>query len=200
MSPTADQLDALQELINIGVGRAAAILNEMLDLHVYLQVPLIKMIPLAETSYELEQRLGKIPVSSSCMNFSGSFTGTAQLVFPRDSAAKLVCAFIGEETEVPDLDAVKVGTLNEVGNIVINSEMGSISNLLKQHLNYSIPLYLEDTVEHLLAFNKVEENATVLLAQARFTIQQLLITGDIILIFTVKSFETLLETVESGLG
>ena len=40
---TEFQFDALTEVINIGVGRAASILNEMIETHISLQIPEIKV-------------------------------------------------------------------------------------------------------------------------------------------------------------
>lgn len=200
MNLTVEQLDALQELVNIGVGRAASVLNEMIDSHIRLQVPFIRILSPDKMKSELEDRLGISDVSAVRLGFSGSFSGTAQLVFPTDSASKLVALLTNEEVGTPDLDAVKIGTLTEVGNIVINGVMGSMSNLLHQHLNYSLPIYLEDTVDNLLVANRLESKTTVLLAQARFTIEQLQIAGDIILIFKVGSFDVLLAALEMDYG
>jgi chemotaxis protein CheC len=196
MNLTVDQLDTLQELVNIGVGRAASVLNEMIECHINLQVPFIQVFSPGQMKVELENRLGVSLVSAVRLGFSGSFSGLAQLVFPTDSASKLVAVLTNEGVGTPDLDAVKIGTLTEVGNIVINGVMGSMSNLLKQHLNYSLPIYLEDTVEHLLTSKYLEFNTTILLAQARFTIEQLQISGDIILIFKVGSFDALLTALK----
>lgn len=196
MTPTFSQLDALQELVNIGVGRAAGVLNEMIDSHISLQIPFISILSPVEVKNELEKRLGGDRISAVRLGFTGSLSGSAQLVFPTDSASTLVSVLTNEELGTPDLDAVKIGTLSEVGNIVINGVMGSISNLLEQHFNYSLPSYIEDTVERLLTVNGFGINVTVLLAQTRFTIEQLHVEGDIILIFKVGSFDVLLEAID----
>ncbi len=44
MELTAAQLDALKELINIGIGRAAGMLNDMVNSHVSLQVPQVRIL------------------------------------------------------------------------------------------------------------------------------------------------------------
>jgi chemotaxis protein CheC len=194
---TAYQLDGLQELVNIGVGRAASILHEMVGSHIHLQVPYIKLLSSSEVQQELQQHLGIAPVSAVRLGFNGSFAGVAQLVFPTDSASKLVAVLTREEFDLCDLDAVKVGTLSEVGNIVINGVMGSISNVLQQHLNYSLPLYIEDTVANLLTSHDFEiASATVLIAKARFRMEQLLISGDIILIFKLGALDTLMTALQ----
>lgn len=189
-------MDALQELVNIGVGRSASILNDMIGSHISLQVPQTQLLSATQIKDELERQLGSDPLSAVRLGFSGSFTGIAQLVFPTDSASTLV-AVLTDDFDLSDLDSMKIGTLSEVGNIVINGVMGSISNVLDQHLNYSLPVYLEDTVNHLLtSYDFDVDNTTILLAKARFTVEQLLISGDIILIFRVGDFQTLLAALD----
>lgn len=191
---TADQIDALQEMVNIGVGRAASALNDMVDSRIILEIPFIKVLNAVDLQQELAKKVNNDCCAAVRLGFTGSFCGTAELVFPTESASTLVAALTGEEPGTADLDAVKIGTLSEIGNIVINGVMGSISNLLHQHMNYAIPVYLEDTIENLLIKDNVIE-ATILLAQARFTIEKLEIIGDIILIFELNSFDTLLEAI-----
>ncbi len=196
---TAPQLDALQELLNIGVGRSAGMLNQMLGLHVQLQVPVIKVAPWPEVMSALEQELGLDRLAAVRLGFRGSLSGMANLVFPSASAAKLVAALMSEDTDdSDDLDALKTGTLSEVGNVVLNGVMGEMSNLLHQHLRYAIPTYTELPVSALvLPDNDIGDlTKPVLLAKTRFIVQQLLITGDIILIFNIGAFDILLIALE----
>lgn len=197
MKLTTDQLDALKELINIGVGQAAGMLNEMIDYHIQLQIPQIQLLSPLQLQNSLKERLGADSLSTVQLCFSGSFSGCAQLVFPTESAANLVSILTGENLESPDLDSLKIGTLSEVGNIVINGVMGSIGNVLDRVLNYAVPCYAEEPVEQLLPIQHSENNAAVLLAQARFHIEELPVQGDIILYFEVGSFEALLEAIEA---
>ncbi|MFW6357846.1 MAG: chemotaxis protein CheC [Chroococcales cyanobacterium] len=199
MKLTNDQLDALQELINIGVGRAASTLNQMVNAHIYLQVPFITVVPLLDVKEQLKARLNENPLSSVQLSFNGLFSGVAQLVFPTDSASTLVAILTGEELGTPELDSVKIGTLTEIGNIVINGVMGSISNILRQHLDYSLPLYVEADIDHLLTTENFDPDVAILFAQARFKIEQLHIMGDIILIFKVGSLDALLSVLELGI-
>ncbi|HTL90337.1 MAG TPA: chemotaxis protein CheX [Leptolyngbya sp.] len=197
---TEAQLDALQEFINIGVGRAAGMLNEMVDAPIQLSIPALKVFDSNSLKQELTQRFRERRFSAVRLGFSGSFTGSAELVFPTDSASALVSLLTGEDRDSPDLDAVKIGTLTEIGNIVINGVVGSLSNLLKQNMQYTLPTYLEDTLEYLLTVDALPDRESVfLLAQAKFEIQQLEIMGEIILIFEMSSFEALLECIDREL-
>jgi chemotaxis protein CheC len=198
---TEKQLDALQEFINIGIGRAAGMLNEMLDTPIQLSVPILQVFEGGVLKQELAQRLDRHRFSAVRLGFSGSFSGSAELLFPTESASALVALLTGEDRDSPDLDGVKIGTLTEVGNIVINGILGSISNLLKQHMSYALPSYHEDTIEQLLESNYLFKTDTVfLLAQARFEIKQLEIVGEVILIFEMTSFSELLACIDQELA
>lgn len=192
---TAAQMDTLKELFNIGIGRAAGILNEMTNLHIRLQVPFIKVLSHKEVKKEVEE-LGSFRVAAVRLSFKGPFSGTAALVFPPDSASKLVAVLTGEEPGTPDLDSVRAGTLSEVGNIVINGIMGSIVNVLNEQIEYSIPTYVEDTIDNLVALNGAAINSIVILARTRFTIEQIQVEGDIILLFEVGTFNALIAAID----
>jgi chemotaxis protein CheC len=196
MKPTFEQIDVLKELINIGVGRAAGMLNDMLQSRVQLQVPYVKIFS-PDTLKEEMGQLGDNKLSTVRLTFKGPFSGIASLVFPPDSAAKLVDVLTGEEPGFADLDAIRIGTLTEVGNIILNGVMGSMGNVLQQHINYSVPTYLEDNIESLLLPNNAETNRMILLAHTRFTIEQLQIEGDIILLFEVGAFDALLAAIDA---
>ncbi|HBB31412.1 MAG TPA: chemotaxis protein CheC [Cyanobacteria bacterium UBA8803] len=197
MQLTTDQSDALQELINIGVGQAAGMLNEMIEFRIHLQIPEIELLSPLELQNQLKYRLGVDPLAAVQLGFSGSFAGSAQLIFPTDSAATLVSVLTGETMESPDLNSLKISTLSEVGNIVINGVMGSISNVLNQPLDYEVPTYAEEEIESLLPVEKSQDDATVLLARTRFNIEELQVQGDIVLFFDVGSFKVLLEAISS---
>ena len=202
MKPDPGQLDALTELMNIGVGRAAGMLNQMIDSPIELHVPVVKVLKASALAREIEQPVDEL-LSFVRLVFRGAIRGTAALLFPTDSAANLVAALTDDETS-PALDSVRAGTLTEVGNIVINGVMGSIGNVLAIPLTYELPAYVEATLAHL--FQKTRESAgadedpTVLVAHTRFTVEHLEIQGTILLIFEVLSFDALLAAIDAMAG
>ncbi len=48
MNITPEQIDTLKELVNIGVGRAANMLNQLVQSRIYLQVPSINVFHLSK--------------------------------------------------------------------------------------------------------------------------------------------------------
>ena len=192
MNPTALQLDALSELINIGVGRSAEVLNTMLNSHIDLQVPFVKILLSDDFRKEIEA-LGSDSLSAVHLAFKGKFSGTAQLIFPAATASKLVTTVTGEEVRSESLDEIRSGTLCEIGNIVLNGLMGSISNVLKMQLKYSVPTYLEGKIENLTsARGNMASDTKILLARTHFTIKELKIEGDIIVFFETGALDALL--------
>jgi chemotaxis protein CheC len=191
-------IDALKELINIGIGRAAGVLNEMTRFHVILQVPFVKLFAASALKEEVEE-LGAQRLAAVRLGFKGPFSGIAALVFPPDSASNLVAVLTGEEPASPDLDSVRAGTLSEVGNIVLNGVMGSFGNALRQRIDYSLPSYVEDSFENVVAFGeRIACSPSVLLVRTRFSIQQLHIEGNIILFFELGSFDALRASIDAN--
>ncbi|MBD2312517.1 chemotaxis protein CheC [Desertifilum sp. FACHB-1129] len=193
MSLTLEQIDILQELVNIGVGQAASILNEMLGSPICLNIPDLQSLSLTQLQTELESRFESDLISTVQLGFEGFFSGSAELIFPTESASTLVSLLTGEKPGTPDLEAVKIGTLLEVGNIVLNGVVGTVSNLFSRRLDYSLPTYAEDRVSQLLKARNLKQDVNIILAHTHFIIEKLQINGEVLLIFKVGSFDALLD-------
>ncbi len=193
MELTTEQNDTLKELLNIGIGRAVNTLNTMVQSHIQMSIPSIKIMTMAQLIKE-KHDLDNGMLSTVQMPFRGKFSGLSGLIFPTESALKLVDTLTGQNPTHSEFDEMKIGTLTEVGNIVLNSIMGSIANALGDHFSYSVPQYIENTIDKLFKVNITPEQ-TVLLVEARFTIETLDIDGDIYMVFEIGSFKNLIETI-----
>ncbi len=198
MELTAHESDILKELINIGVGKAAGVLNQITGLHIILHVPDLKIVPLSEL-LEAEKKQDSHNLSAVYLGFEGNFSGKAGLLFPTESASLLVSLLTGEDAVDTDLDALRVGTLTEIGNIVINGVMGSMGNVLKQHLVYTTPTYLEGTMPTLISSSVDNQETVLLTAQTRFNVKEKDIQGEIMLTFGIGSFSALVNIINEQL-
>ena len=133
MHITSDHLDAIQELLNIGVGRAAGSLNQMLEKPIRLHIPFIRFGNKQELYDELPKNVD-LPLSSVQLPFKGKFSGSACLLFPTESVGGLVSALTGETEDTDILNSLKEATLTEIGNIVLNGVMGSLGNIFQHKL------------------------------------------------------------------
>ena len=198
MTPLTDnQRDALQEIINIGVGRGASVLNTMLNSHIVLKVPFVDIVSSAKLKNELEGMGGK-KFASINMAFKGEFSGNTQLVFPTQSASKLVDVLVGDESGLSDMDmdAIRAGTLCEIGNVVLNGIMGTIANIFEISFSYTVPDFFEESIDNLISLNEKNEDRAILLARTSFIVQSLNIDGDIIIFFEVASLNALLSHID----
>lgn len=189
------QLDVLKELINIGAGKGAGILNSMIDTHVHLEVPLIKIFDFRNVESELSF-LESESLAAVSLDFHGIFSGSSELIFPSSSGSKLVNVLTEEFETDPDLDALRAGTLTEIGNVVLNSIIGTISNMLELHFRYTVPLFVEGKLNKLSSHEKISEKSTTVLARTKFLLKEYDITGEILIFFETDSFETLLKRID----
>ncbi|MGC4049521.1 MAG: chemotaxis protein CheC [Paludibaculum sp.] len=196
MTLTELQTDVLKEVINIGVGYAASSLNDLVGTHVSLTVPDAALLTLEEAKVRIQMH-GMASFSAVQMNFSGLLKGNVALLFPSDSAAKLVSLLTGEETGAGDLDGLRAATLEEAGNILLNGMVGSISNLIDGHLAFSIPHYTaEGELPNRLLALTGEDGSHVILARARFDVAQHQIEGEILLFLEIGSIEILMAALD----
>lgn len=199
MNVTEDLVDAIRELINIGVGRAAGLLNEMTGTHIRLAVPEVKVIQYADLFRE-RSLLESGRLSAVVLHFSGPFSGISILVFPEESAAVLISALTGEKIDEPDLDALRIETLNEVGNIVNNAVMGSLTNVIGERLTYSLPEFREGGLSEILGKSESSLYDWVIVAVSKFTLEDLHVTGNILMIFEIGTLHVLLEKIGAVMG
>lgn len=189
-------LDALKEIVNTGIGRAAASLNSLLESHIELDVPSIRFFSTDDLD-QVRSDINSTELACVKLSFHGFFAGSAILVFPPESAVKLVSSLTGETPGTVNLNAVMAGTLNEVGNIVINCVIGTIGNVLNKSFDFSLPNYLEGRLDELLTSNRQELHEAILLILTRFKVKESQLEGSIFLIFEVGSFDTLMYAIDS---
>jgi chemotaxis protein CheC len=194
MEPTADDVDAIRELINIGVGRAAGMLNDITSCSISLEIPSIQIVDFVHLSQA--KCAGKdTALSTVSLNFRGPMSGLAALVLPPESAAHLVMLMTRENEDAGELDAIRIETLREVGNIIINGVMGSIANVLQQHLSYSLPTYQELGISALAGAVHARIDDRLVIANAHFRIEETPVDGDILLILEMGSMDALLARI-----
>lgn|GEM_PF-351473 len=151
------QIDALREYLSIGVGKAASTLNIMLGMHVDLDVPRISVLKFGDP--ELESEFGGEKFATVSLRFDGNIKGTASVIFDQRSASAIFKILMpGSPTNTAEMDEICESTLVEVGNIIINSVMGSISNSFNFYLEYEVPRYSDSSVAQIRALNDEKEN------------------------------------------
>lgn len=195
MIMASGRVDALTELITLGIGRSAEVLNLILNSHIELSAPSVRILDAMDLSQALDANEKRL--SAVSMRYNGSMDGVAELIFNSSEAGKLVDCITGEQSCSDEgLDALRAGTLCEVGNVVINALMGAISNELALSLTYTVPSYLEGGVETLVAEAKLAQARAVLLAKTVFNVASLRIEGEIAVFMSLASLHYLEESLD----
>lgn len=190
---TLDELerDALSELVNIGVSRAAVSLRKMVGKQVLLSVPSVEVVTQDAAAALIGQRESDDLVAIR-QEFAGAFSGQALLIFPEDNSLELVRAIVGEETDADELASLKDEALAETGNVILNGCLGTIANMLKQSLQMSLPnvIYGDGKVLFDVVAER-EKEGLVLFLYINFSVQDRNIRGYIAMIMDLPSLAML---------
>ncbi|MEO5366923.1 MAG: hypothetical protein H7831_11345 [Magnetococcus sp. WYHC-3] len=189
--------DALKELFNIGIGKAAALLSEMVAQEVQLAVPMLVL------DHRLEHIANRVDpnaqqVSAIRQTFEGAFRGSAMLVYPRSDSLALVRSLAGEETALEYLMDFEQESLLEVGNIILNGCLWAILTLMELKFRFQFPEYLRGDCRRLLALPLPGDDAgpcqylAVHFSSGQETHERLAIRGAVVLTLPDGSFDCLI--------
>ncbi|MGA1801869.1 chemotaxis protein CheX [Rhizobium sp. HT1-10] len=187
--------DALTELVNIGVSRAAASLRKMVSKQVLLSVPSVEIVTRASAAALIGQRESEDLIAVQ-QQFDGAFSGRALLMFPESNGLRLVRAMVGDDMEQDEVVSMESEALAEAGNVILNGCLGSMANMLQQSLKMTLPDVRRGNSEMLfdVASNPVEESF-VLFLYINFSVRDRDIRGYIAMILDLPSLEILKQLI-----
>nr|WP_315380396.1 chemotaxis protein CheX [uncultured Sphingomonas sp.] len=188
--------DALTEIVNIGVGRAASSLRKMIGDQVTLSVPAIDIVSQRRAARLISEREAADLVAVR-QDFDGAFAGRALLIFPESNSLELVRAVTGESLSAEDLAEMEREALTETGNVILNSCLATIANMLKRSLAMTIPEVLHGNSATLFEIDDAEdEDGLVLFLYIDFAVRKRDIRGYIAMIMDIPSLEKLKELLD----
>ncbi|KJU82662.1 CheC, inhibitor of MCP methylation [Candidatus Magnetobacterium bavaricum] len=182
--------DSIREMINMGMGQAAGLLNEMFNTHITIKIPDIN-ISLKHKLSSMAAQLWPESVSVVWFPFSGALEGASYILLRSGIASNLVDLLGGETTNDSVLDLIKIGALIEVGNIVLNGVIGTMVNILNVRLNYAVPDYHEAIASQLISENTLEPDSIVIMAKTCFEIKGHMINSDMLICLKSASFDAI---------
>jgi len=192
-SLTELEQDALAELSNIAMARAASSLRKMVDHEVALSVPSVEVVT-QDAAVKILERTGNPKLVAVRQDFSGLLTGRALLIFPEARSLELVRVVVGRNLTLEDIVDLEDEALAETGNIILNSWVSTIANLLNQGLKMSLPTVLRGSHQHMLEIAS-DKPGYVLFLHINFEIRQVQIEGFVALLMdipTLDEFRTLI--------
>ena len=196
--------DALTELVNIGVSRAASGLRQMVGRQVVLSVPSVEVVGRTAAAALIRERETG-PLVAVRQDFHGAFEGQALLIFPEQNSIELVRSVTGDELAPHDLADMEDEALSETGNIVLNSCLATMANMLERPLEMSLPQVIRGEGARLFLLNDTGGGeGVVLFLYINFAVSERDIRGYIAMLMDLPSLDTLRsligEFIEKVLG
>lgn len=197
MEFTPQQMDALQELANIGAAHSATTLSQMLDSQIGMNVPEINVVDIARVGEFLTDEL----TTMVFFELQGDIPhgGFLVLHFPRDSAIRTATIMQGSHDADHPLSEMDQSTILEVGNIMISSFLSATSDLLGFMMLPSPPVLVVDmahaAITSLIAQMTMEVD-DVILFRVKLTSEEHNIAGNILIfleVATLRKVEARLE-------
>ena len=190
---TLDELerDALTELVNIGVSRAAASLRRMVGQQVMLSVPSLEVVNHATASALIREReTDELLVVRQ--DFTGAFSGQALLIFPETNSLELVRAVTGGILSPEEASEMEDEALAETANVVLTGCLSTLANMLERPFDMSIPQVMRGAAARLFELGpSYGPDAVVLFLYINFSIDDRNIRGYIAMLLDLPSLNAL---------
>jgi chemotaxis protein CheC len=188
---TEIELDALAEIANMGVSRAANSLRQMVGEQVLLSVPAVRIVTRLAAS-KLVERDNVNKLVAVQQSFEGPFAGRALLIFPEAQSLELVRSIVGDEHSLEDVIDLEQEALAETGNIILNGCLATIANVLQRTMRMSLPSVVRGDGATLFEVNETTSGGKfVLFLYIDFNINKRNVHGFIALLMDLPSIAAL---------
>jgi len=143
---TEMEKDALKEFVNIGTGHAATALSKLIDKEVTVSIPDLALVPIGK----VPEKLGGPEMSIVGLYFKiiGDITGSVLLFFPLQTASSLTSLLTaGIKPEgASEYEELERSAMMELGNIMTNSYINALAEMLDAKIFISVPYYSADVL------------------------------------------------------
>lgn len=192
------EMDALTEAFNLALGEAANTFSAIVREEIELSAPAIEIVSREELTDRLEsarpggatERLCRI---NQHFDAASGFQTDALLLFPEHGSLEIVRRMLGDDTAIEHITELEQDALAEIGNIIINSCMSSLSNLFGTEMHGSLPRVQSRTARTLL--DDKETTDVILVARIGMTMAAHNLSGFVLFIMDVPSIEYFMDQV-----
>ncbi len=189
--------DALGEIFNIGVGRAANVLSQLIKSEIELSAPEIKLAQIGQVRQTLAGNEFN-HFSSVSQHFEGPFHTEAVLIFPEANALGIVSQMLGRQLSPEEFSEYEQESMCEVGNIILNACISALADMFNAEFIGSLPTHRFGDRES-LGFEADYQSDYMLLLQISMKINQLNVEGRLLFLLGVKSMESLIACLDAYL-
>lgn len=188
------QRDALSELFNIGVGRAANSLSLIVSDKVELTAPAISLVhPEDIVATLLNSELQEFSMVS--IDFAGPFDAQTILLFPERNALSIVSHILDPSMSPEEMSEFEQEAMCEVGNIILNACISALADELQIEFEGGLPEH-HFSDSSVLPLTGENPDSVILLLQIQLQMRQEQVEGHLLFLLSVSSIRILLEYVD----
>lgn len=152
-------LTVLGEIMSEGVQASCGILNTLLISPLECQPPAAPNF-LSEADPTLSAQDGET-LCQVHLRFNGLISGTAVFSLDRAATGQLLERVSGTEVAEGMLDTLDAGTFSEIGSVVLDGVMASLSQVLEFNLIYQVPTFRQGIGPGVLPVGSLEPSTTL---------------------------------------
>ena len=135
-----DQLDALQEVGNIGAGNAATALAQMLQTKIEMNIPKVRVVPFSQVA----EYVGgpDSHVAGIYLIVDGEAPASVLFITPIQKTCLLVDMLLGKQpgtTNANSFDVMDVSAIMELGNIISATYLNALAMVTRLSFSPSVP-------------------------------------------------------------
>jgi chemotaxis protein CheC len=190
-------IDAISEVLNIGMGAAAASLSDMVEDEVILSVPGVEFVSRLEAVNIIGTKVTG-EVSGVLQGFGGAINGDALLLFPEEQSLELVRAVLHEDLPLEELTELEQDAMTEIGNVILNACVSNMADLFEKTMIGEVPAFVKGSLESVLSVE--QDKGIVLLLKMDFSIQEKNIHGYVTFLMDFASISELQKNIEAFLN
>ena len=179
--------DAVTEIMNVGVGRAAASMSLMVKEEIQLSVPSAELLYGTAARDRLAQSSDRMVAVRE--EFKGLLCGSAALLFPQEKSLDLVRMVLDENLTAEEVTELEQEALVEIGNIILNGCLSSVADALLGEIETSIPVLMHADLSTILPQTS-EVEPVLLVLTIDFTIRSRDIQGHIVFLMDMQAAST----------
>lgn len=150
------ELDALKEFTSVGTSHAATALSKLLDRKVEVSVPDAKLVEVTKIPDFLGG--GEQFIDGLYFRIHGDINGSILMFLQEAEADVLVNILMAgiPDNDLPDYQELRKSALMELGNILTNSYLNALAEMLEMRILLSVPHFASDSLAAVMDFLLIE--------------------------------------------
>ena len=199
-----DTRDALAETFNLALGHAALHFSELVNEEVEMSVPQVTLIPAAELLPRIAAATGLrdsdrlVRMAQRFNSREGDIQTQALLLFAEQGCLDMLARLLHQPVALP-LGELERDALGEVANVILNSCMNRLADVLDRAMTGSLPQIGAGPAAQVLAQDS-SGGAQVLWAGVGLRLADQQVQGQVVFLMDMASLQLAVQQVRSYFG